>query len=293
MQDTLFFGITLYEDLSNDIIKDFVKHLLQTVNSSEISNTTEFSSRLPTDNVWLHKFYATPIYSLSESIDNHRQMMQLSMFDMPKAFVYLEADLDLRTKKKTRFLSGVKGTILLPKRFDTGIKKRIIAFCKSAEDKEIALKYGATFFGSTNVIAGIEKGEIRYEDFDHIVCAADTLTDISPIRKFLKEHYPTQKANTLGSDLEGMLLLYKYGYTYESNKLNEANGKVTVPIGTLDMSVEDLQINLQHYIDTFESQRTSRSSNWRFVKNSYVTCPPSVEKFKLSEDFTVPSAKIK
>lgn len=259
----------------------------------EVNKVDENITQLPSDNVWLHKFYATPVHTLSESLHKHRQLMQLSMFNIPNAFVYLEAELDLRTKKKTKFLNGVKGTVLLPKRFDTGVKKRIIAFCKTAEDKEIALKYEATFFGSTNVIAGIEKGEIRHEDFDHIVCSADTLSDISSIRKFLKEHYPSQKANTLGSDLEGMLILYKYGFTYESSKINEALGKVSVPIGTLDMTVEDLQANLQHYVDTFDSQRTARSLSWQFLKNCYITCPPSIEKFKLTEELSVPTVRRK
>lgn len=85
-----------------------------------------------------------------------------------------------------------------------------------------------------------------------------------------------------------MLTLYKYGYTYESSKINEAVGRVSVPIGTLNMDVGDLHGNLQHYVDTFNSQRTARSTTWRFVRNCYITCPPSSEKFKLTEEFTIP-----
>lgn len=252
----------------------------------------KYAGRVPTDDVWIRSFYPRPRYSLLETINMHREAAVPEMLDSWDAIVYLNCTLDFRTKKKTKFMQGIQNTVVLPHNFDDGMDHRVMVFAKTPEDKEIAKNMGAEYYGSVDLIKSIEGGHIKPDDYDHVVCTVDMLTEIGAVRKALKDRFPTkQKKNTIGGDVAGMVKFFQEGKTYESYKTEEAVGKVEVPFGTLDMKDEQL---IENYGAVLEALASHRSANLgQFITKCTVECPPSDEEYLIKEHELIPASQRK
>lgn len=64
----------------------------------------DFLERIPKDDVWIQKYYPPASYSFEEAIAMHREFAMPEMQDNMDGFLYLDADLDLSTKKKVSFV---------------------------------------------------------------------------------------------------------------------------------------------------------------------------------------------
>jgi len=74
----------------------------------------DFLERIPKDDVWIQKYYPPASYSFEEAIAMHREFAMPEMQDNMDGFLYLDADLDLSTKKKVSFSFFLIQFLLLP-----------------------------------------------------------------------------------------------------------------------------------------------------------------------------------
>ncbi len=252
----------------------------------------KYEGRVPTDDVWIRSFYPRPRYSILETINMHREAAVPEMLDNYDGIIYLNCTLDFRTKKKTKFMAGIQKTVVLPHYFDDGMDHRVMVFAKTPEDKEIAKKMGAEYYGSIDLIKSVESGGIKPDDYDHVVCTVDMLTEITAVRKALRDRFPSkQKKNTIGGDVAGMVKFFQEGKTYESYKTEEAVGKVEVPFGTLNMSDDQLLENYEAVLEALASHRSA--SLGQFVTKCTVECPPSDEEYHIKEHELIPASQRK
>ena len=60
----------------------------------------EFKQRVPVDDVWIRKHYPIQRVTFSDAIRMHRELASPEMFDNTDGLVFVDAELDMSTKKK-------------------------------------------------------------------------------------------------------------------------------------------------------------------------------------------------
>ncbi|XP_025080807.1 39S ribosomal protein L1, mitochondrial-like isoform X2 [Pomacea canaliculata] len=250
------------------------------------TNSPVWLSRVPVDDVWIRSYYPQIKLSIEESIIRHKEYADPTMLDNLEGFIYADMELDMKTTKKTKFLSNIKGTVLLPHQFEQTLNQKIAIFCKKAEDLEMAKKLGANFFGCEDLVKQISTGMISKEDIDVALCTPDALTDLISIRSILRDKFPVKGKGNLSSNIEEMWNLYTKGVTYISTKESEAVGKLQVPLGQLKMPVEQLKENFLAYVDSICEGRSKALGP--FITKVFIVAPPSTEKFLLKVEDYVP-----
>lgn len=60
----------------------------------------EFLERVPKDDVWIQKYYPPARYTFEEAVTMHRELGAPEMQNNMDGLLFLDADLDLSTKKK-------------------------------------------------------------------------------------------------------------------------------------------------------------------------------------------------
>lgn len=234
-----------------------------------------------TDDVWIRKYYPEPTYPFLEAVRRHRDYASPEMTSNMDGVLMLEANLDLRTKKKTKFMQIPSGIILLPHDFDNFFPGRVIAITKDADEQARATEAGAIYAGGVDLIRKIEKGDIVGEDFDRVVLNPNLLVEAAIIKKVLKDLFPSKKNGTLCEDVEGTVRMFVHGKEYQGSKVSESVGKLTFPIGKLSMTDEQLVDNLKAIIESVVEQ--NKGGPGYFSKLS-VICPPSKEVFVVQEE---------
>ena len=219
----------------------------------------------------------------------HREAATPEILNNPNGLLYITAYLDMRTKKKTKFGKEFTQTVVLPHCFEDGKEHRIMAFCKQAEDRELAKELGAEFVGSSDLIKAISKGEIKYDDYDHIICTTDMYQDIGGLKKHLRERLPNPKDGNVGVDIMELFRFYTEGKTYEVQKKKESEGIVHLPIGTLQHTDRQIEENFQAFLEKIYPMR--RLENIAFVSKCILKCPPSREEFHIREDELIPPSE--
>jgi large subunit ribosomal protein L1 len=247
----------------------------------------EFMKRVPTDDVWIRKHYPAPRYRLVDTLLMHRELASPEMHDNMDGLVVADLELDMSTKKKTKFLGNISGTVLYHHSFDDGVQNRVIAITKDLAKQEEALKMGATFAGGLDVIKLIERGEIRHDDYDHVVCDTDIMAEVAIIKKHLKDNFPSRKKGTLGPDISVMVNLFVKGRTFESVKDTESLARLSLNFGRLSMSDMQLSENFQALVDTVSSLKSASLS--KLISKVIIRCPPSSEAFVLQDSEIVPN----
>ena len=135
----------------------------------------EWLKRKPVDDVWIREHYPPQAISVTEAVlvmifsniqctilfnlfiifQRHRELAQPAMLNNPNGLLYLNLRLDMTTTKKTKFVGQFSNQVRLPHDFDDGKSRRILAFCKTTQDQDIALKMGAIRVGLDDLIEAV------------------------------------------------------------------------------------------------------------------------------------------
>lgn len=216
----------------------------------------------------------------------HREAAKPEMFDNENGMLILNCSLDLRTKKKTKFMKEFSHTVLLPNYFDDGSVRRIMVFCKTPEDKEAAAELGAEFVGGLDLVKTVLKGDIKFDDYDHAICTADIYPEIAGVRKHLRERFPMPRLGTVGGDVRAMFQFFTEGKTYQSHNAHEKIGTLEAPFATLNMTNEQILQNFEKFLEEICSLKSANLG--RFIKKATLECPPSREQFPINEKELLP-----
>jgi len=223
-----------------------------------------------------------------ECLVRHQEFADPTMLDNMDGFVYAEMELNLKSAKKNKFLPGIKGTPLLPNQFEiVNNDKKIGIFCKKPEDIEKAKQLGAAVVGNTDLVKQVKDGVVTKDDIDVFLATPDVMEDILSLRAALgRDKFPDKKKNTVGSDLEALWTLFAKGIYYSSVKQSDAIGKVQVPLGQLNMPLEELEANFNAYVEEMCAGRAKALGP--LIMEVTLVAPPSPERFLLKVEDYVP-----
>lgn len=147
----------------------------------------------------------------------------------------------------------VRATAQLP--HGTGKKLRIAVFAKGAAAKA-AQEAGADLVGDTDLIAEIKKTSKL--DFDIAIAAPDMMKELAPIAKTLgtKGMMPNPKNDTVTPDPAAAVKALQSGkIAFRS----DTTGNVHQLIGKASFSVEQLQANLETFIDAIKKAKPAEA----------------------------------
>ena len=196
-------------------------------------------------------------HSVIEAIDMQRETHDKSLLNEEHALVDSRIELDLRTKKKTKFCDAFRGIISYPNKFEFKANRRIIAICKKDEDKYDAKEAGADVVGGPEIITMLKKGDLNMSNFDDLVCHGDLLVELAQIRGILQHNFPSKLRGNLGFDMKKLVNQFVNGIDYKcvKDELELDYGWVRVPFGRLDMSNEELEQNFKFLLSTIEKHK--------------------------------------
>ncbi|MBT8396610.1 MAG: 50S ribosomal protein L1 [Gemmatimonadetes bacterium] len=136
----------------------------------------------------------------------------------------------------------VRGTVSLP--HGTGKEVRVLVIAQGEKEKE-AQDAGADFVG----IEFLEKIQQGWVDFDVAVATPDMMGKVGPLGRILGPRglMPTPKAGTVTFDIGKAVTEIKAGkIEYRVDR----TGNVHAPIGRVSFEVEQLQDNLEAFMDS-------------------------------------------
>ncbi|CAE1267119.1 RP-L1 [Acanthosepion pharaonis] len=250
----------------------------------------EFLARKPSDNIWIRSFYPQQSNTLEAAVTKHQEYADPMMLNNMDGLIYADMQLDMKTKKKTKFLANVKSTILYPHQFDSGPPPRCLVLSDKTEDVEKALSAGASFAGGVELITQLKNEVIARSMYDQVLCTPGIFTELMVLRHIFKDKFPHQRKGTLGDDVEAMLHHFLFGVSYESKKLYEDVGSLQVPFGQLNMNKDHLLENFQKLVDKLCQGRSEKLGP--FITEIHIIAPPSPEKFQLAAELYVPGFNV-
>ncbi|XP_011303166.1 39S ribosomal protein L1, mitochondrial [Fopius arisanus] len=240
------------------------------------------AKKTTTDDVWLQKYHQLKIFSFEEALQCHRETHHPTSYNLPNAFVNAFIELDMTGVTDQKTVEPFSRTVDIPRPFDHGEHRTVVAFSKTPEILELADKAGAVLTGSTELIAKIQSGEIAVDDFHSFVAHPDIITELSVIRGLLKRKYPNPRAGTLGLHLPAMIRKILHGIKYSaiSHERQIKFATITVPIGRLPMDHKDLEENFKAVIQDVNKMKPKRDGP--FIWRTCLTCAASPEKLKIN-----------
>jgi len=241
--------------------------------TSTKEDDAELMSRVPEDDVWIGKYYANPKLRFSEALAWIREAACPEMEDNMEELLWLKCQLNMSTKKKTKFSAGFVFTEVAPHLFDDGTVNKVLALCKTNEDREAAREAGAELVGGQDLIHRIQNQEINVKEYTNIVSSMDMLTEITSIRKYLKDVFPSKSKGTLGEDVGEMVRRFCLGKELVASRDSENVGHIELPVGQLDMDEDQLRENLQHFVNAI--YRFKKNPVGPFIRRGFLICPPS------------------
>lgn len=151
----------------------------------------------------------------------------------------------------------VRGSIVLPN--GIGKSKRVVVFAKG-ELAEAAKAAGADEVGQEDLAKKIKEG---WTDFDACIAAPDMMGLVGPLGRVLGPRglMPSPRAGTVTPDVAGVVREYKAG---KVEFRNDAGGNVHAVVGKLSFGAQQLQENIQAFIDFVLSLKPNS------VKGTYV-----------------------
>ncbi len=164
----------------------------------------------------------------------------------------------------------VRGAFSLPK--GTGKELRVIAFA-DGEQAEAALRAGAVEAGGEELVKKVADGWL---EFDVAIAAPQMMRMIARLGRVLgpKGLMPSPKSGTVTEDLAKAVSEFKAG---KIEYRCDSGGNVHVPVGKLSFVPEDLQENVEAFLDHLRANRPSGAKG-AFVQRAFVctTMGPSV-----------------
>lgn len=108
------------------------------------------------------------------------------------------------------------------------------------------MENGADLAGGAALVKKILTGEVDFTIYDHILSAADMVEEIQPLRTMLRKKLPTA-GKTISQDILGLVKDFRKSILYEVKRdgYEPDYAQFSVPLGRLDMPLEQLEANLK------------------------------------------------
>ena len=205
-------------------------------------------------------FETTKKYELSEALD------LVMGFEKPKFDETVEIAMNLGIDPKQAD-QIIRGSYSLP--HGVGKEKKVVVFAEGAVADE-AKEAGAVEVGSDDLIDKIAGG---WMDFDVAIAAPDQMKKVGKIARVLgpQGKMPSPKAGTVTKDVAIAVKEFKAG---KIEYRNDANGNIQAPVGKRSFSKEQLQENIQAFIDHIVKKRPSAVKG-QFVRGVYISATMS------------------
>lgn len=235
------------------------------------------------DNVYILEHYKERKLSIPEALAFLRETHQEGIYDEPNALVQAKVELDLRTKKKTKFVENFRSIISFSNAFEHGTKRKVVAICKSDDDQEAAKNAGAEIVGSTDIIQMLKAGELSMENFDDLVCHGDMLIELAAIKKEINYYFPTKQRGNIGFDMARLVTHFVNGFEYKLIKddIEPDYGYVQLPFGRLGQNDQALEENIETVLSSIDQHKPPGAPG-DFISRVLILSEPSPEKFPIS-----------
>nr|SVE85571.1 EOG090X089S [Daphnia pulicaria] len=243
------------------------------------------------DDVFFTRHFMTRPISLAEAVQFHRETNHPSVYNSPEALISMKVELDMQLQKKNRYMDNFSRIVVLPHRFDFQPIRKVLAFCKTQETQDEAVKSGADAVGGLDLVKRIQSGEVPLTDYDYFIAHTNMMADVLPLRGLLKRKLPNVKNGSIGINMTKMVEIFSKGLEFSSTKDdNELDyGLVDIPFGNLTMPTEELEANFSAILKDIESCRAKPFG--AFITRCYVLSPPSPERFVVTTEPYVKSKK--
>lgn len=164
----------------------------------------------------------------------------------------------------------IRGSVSLPK--GIGASKRVIAFCPDdmAEEAKAA---GAVEAGADELIKKVSEGWL---DFDVAVAHPQVMGKVGKLGRVLgpQGKMPSPKSGTVTPQLAQAVREYAAG---KLEYRNDAGGNVHAVVGKVSFSTEDLQANIEAFVDHIRRARPSAAKGQYIKKvSASATMTPGV-----------------
>jgi ribosomal protein L1 len=232
------------------------------------------------DSVWLMEEYKQQILSIETAIEYHKELAQPRMLNNMDGFLHVRMLLDMKSKKKGKFMENVKGAVYMPYFFKDGIQKEVIAVCKQNNEIDESKKAGALLSGYKDVLQKFESGEISDQMYDFLVCTPEVYPDVLLLKKKInKDKFPTVKSKTVTENIVELVRRLHLSKDYESVKNTDAEAILKMKVGYLNFEMDHLIENLKSILRQILDHKKYDSE--AFIKSCILYAPPSTEKFKV------------
>ncbi len=108
------------------------------------------------DDVFVTKHFMTRAISLADAVQFHRETNHPSVYNSPEALITMKVELNMQLEKKNRYLDNFSRIVLLPHSFEFQPIRKVLAFCKTQETQEEAVKAGADAVGGLDLVKRIQ-----------------------------------------------------------------------------------------------------------------------------------------
>jgi len=153
----------------------------------------------------------------------------------------------------------VRGSIALPK--GIGKQKKVIVFAEGAQAEE-AIQAGAIEAGGPDLAKKIEGG---WFDFDVAIAVPSAMRFVGKLGKLLgpKGKMPSPKAGTVTENISHAVSEFTAG---KIEFRNDSGGNIHGPMGKKSFSPEDLELNIEAFIDRIRSLKPAAAKG-NYIQN--------------------------
>lgn len=158
---------------------------------------------------------------------------------------------------------ALRGTISLPK--GTGKKHQVIAFCPP-DQVEAALAAGAVEAGGEELVKKVADGWLG---FDVAIAAPSMMRFVGKLGRTLgpKGLMPSPKSGTVAEDVPAAVAEFAAG---KIEYRTDAHGNIHAPVGRKSFPAEDLQENVQAFVDQIQRSKPSTAKG-KYIRSITVS----------------------